>query len=586
MASKEFWLFIGSLVLLFSAVIITASTSLPVVNKIVQVFDPAFKGYTINDPINHYNKYMLWIAVFIGLLSGTSQFLRYKEFNFASQKAKFAKHVGIASVVAAVFTVLSSFWIKLGDWQFWLLMFTGLFTVATNVDYIFSFAKGNLKAAGSAFSHIGFGLMVAGMIASGLNQQHISTNPQAQAGLLDAEMLQKNVLLFKDMPMYFSGYQVTYQGDSTVGNLRTFVVNYEKLDTATGKVTEQFKVFPQAVYDNQVTAVKAYNPSTKRYPHKDIFTHLMLPPAESDRKEAEEQEKSLVYRPYELVGNQPVSILDSVETTANEKVLVETKVSLVGVNYQPTHPDYEPEEGDFAVGVKLAFAKKDTTFYAEPVAYLRGKMWGSLPVQLNDISMKVRLPEAALLHYLEADRDLNFKKFDLKAGQIINLNGKKITFAGVNKDPKVTKKQGDVAVAAILQVEDPKTGQTQTAEPVFIIRNGEIATEKGEIPSMGLHFYLTKIDPATESFEVQIAEGKTNTKPLPIEVAQKSFRTDYIVLETIVFPGINLFWLGSTLMMVGLGIAMFRRRKEKSVGSSTVGSLSTEVGGQSESASI
>nr|MCU0349129.1 cytochrome c biogenesis protein ResB [Saprospiraceae bacterium] len=110
--------------------------------------------------------------------------------------------------------------------------------------------------------------------------------------------------------------------------------------------------------------------------------------------------------------------------------------------------------------------------------------------------------------------------------------------------------------------------------------------EKGEIPSMGLHFYLTKIDPATESFEVQIAEGKTNTKPLPIEVAQKSFRTDYIVLETIVFPGINLFWLGSTLMMVGLGIAMFRRRKEKSVGSSTVGSLSTEVGGQSESASI
>jgi cytochrome c-type biogenesis protein CcmF len=256
-----------------------------------------------------------------------------------------------------------------------------------------------------------------------------------------------------------------------------------------------------------------------------------------------------------------------VETTGTEKVAVETKVSIVGVNYQPTHPDYTPAEGDFAVGVKLAFAKKDTVFYAEPVAYLRGKMWGSLPVQLNDISMKVRLPESALLHYLEeeAGRDLNFKKFDMKAGQSINLNGKKITFAGVNKSPKANQQEGDVAVGAILQVEDPKNGQTMSAEPIFIIRNGEILTEKARIPSMGLHFYLTKIDPATGSFELQIAEGKTTSKPIPVEIAQKSFRTDYIVLETIVFPGINLFWLGSTLMMIGLGVAMFRRRKERAM---------------------
>ncbi len=576
-ASKEFWLFIGSLVLLFSAVIITASTSLPVVNKIVQLSDPTFKGYTINDPISHYNKYMLWISVFMGLLSATAQFLRYKEFNFTSQKAKFAKHVGISAAAAIVLTILTSFWIDLHEWQFWLLMFTGLFTVAANVDYIFSFARGNLKMAGSAFSHIGFGLMVVGMIASGLNQEHISTNPSAQVGLLDAEMLQKNVLLFKNMPMYFSGYQVTYESDSTAGNLRTFVVNYEKLDTATGKVVEQFKVEPQAVYDNKVTEVKAFNPSTKRYLHKDIFTHLLLPPSESSQKGAEELEKSLVYRTHELVGDQPITIIDSVETTTGEKTTVETKVSVVGVNYKPSHPDYQPEVGDFAVGVKLAFAKKDTTFYAEPIAYLRGKMWGSLPVQMNDISMKVRLPEDALMYYLQADRNLNFKKFELKTGQTINLNGKQISFAGVNKQPNINKLKDDVAVSAILQVTNEKTNEVATAEPVFLIRKGEILPEKASVPSMGLHFFLTKIDPSTETFELQIAEGKPNEKPLPIEIAQKSFRTDFIVLETIVFPGINLFWLGSTLMMVGLGVAMFRRIREKKAGSSTASSLQSEA---------
>ena len=47
LASKEFWMFIGSLVLLFSACLITASTSLPVYNKIVELFDPTFEGYVI-----------------------------------------------------------------------------------------------------------------------------------------------------------------------------------------------------------------------------------------------------------------------------------------------------------------------------------------------------------------------------------------------------------------------------------------------------------------------------------------------------------------------------------------------------------
>jgi len=560
--SKEFWMFIGSLVLLFSAIIITASTSLPVVNKIAQIFKPEFKGYTISDPVSHFNKYMLWIAVFIGLFSAAAQFLRYKEFNFASQKAKFWKHIGIAGVGALGLTVLFNFWIKMGDWQFWLLMFTGLFTAVANLDYLFSFVKGNLKLAGSAFSHIGFGIMVAGTIASGLNKQHISSNPVAQAGLLDPDMLQKNVLLFKNMPMYMSGYQVTYKKDTLEGNLRIFTVNYEKLDSS-GKVVENFDVHPQAVYDNQVTEVKAYNPSTKRYLGKDIFTHLMMPPSETSVKAAQEQESNLVYRPYE-VGSEPITVVDSIETQTG-KIAAETKVSIVGVNFEPKNPDYDPVEGDFAVGVKLAFSKEDTTFYAEPMAYLRGQMWGSVPVQLNDLSMKVRLPEAALLHYLEADKDLKFKQFQFKAGQSINLNGKQITFAGVNKDPGINHQKDDVAVSAIMQVTDPKTGETQTAEPVFLIRKGQIMPEKGEIPSMGLHFYLTKIDPATETFDLQIAEGKIDNKPLPIEIAQKSYRTDYIVLEAIVFPGINLFWLGSTLMMLGLAVSMFRRRKEKQV---------------------
>jgi len=46
-------------------------------------------------------------------------------------------------------------------------------------------------------------------------------------------------------------------------------------------------------------------------------------------------------------------------------------------------------------------------------------------------------------------------------------------------------------------------------------------------------------------------------------MAANSYRDDYIVLEAIVFPGINFFWLGTIMMMAGLFIGMFRSIRDK-----------------------
>src|SRR5690606_19049180 len=75
--SREFWMFIGSLILLFSSILITGSTSLPVYNKILTFFDPGYVGKVIKDVIPHFNKYQLWIAVFVSILSSVAIFLRY-----------------------------------------------------------------------------------------------------------------------------------------------------------------------------------------------------------------------------------------------------------------------------------------------------------------------------------------------------------------------------------------------------------------------------------------------------------------------------------------------------------------------------
>ena len=54
----------------------------------------------------------------------------------------------------------------------------------------------------------------------------------------------------------------------------------------------------------------------------------------------------------------------------------------------------------------------------------------------------------------------------------------------------------------------------------------------------------------------------SDTPLLPLEIAEDAPRNDYIVLEAILFPGINLFWAGSLIMLMGMFIGMYKRLRK------------------------
>ncbi|RMD76422.1 MAG: cytochrome c assembly protein, partial [Bacteroidetes bacterium] len=372
-ASREFWMFIGSLVLFFSAAMITAATSLPVYNKIRQAFDPVFEGLTITEPVPFYNRYQLWIAVFIGLLSGIAQFLRYRERNFEAWRTRFFKHVMIASLAAIALTVVNALWINLFAWQYVLLCFAACFAITSNLDYLIAFLKANLKEGASAIAHIGFGVMIVGILASGLNKHHISKNPFAMRGLVEGateEDLARNVVLIKNAPLLLpeSGYEAEYLGDTIVGHKRTFFVEFRKRDEA-GRVAERFLLTPNILYDKNFEKVAASNPSTRRYWNKDIFTHIAwLPAPEISIEEKKAAEDSLDYQPY------VARIGDTIYTS---KVYAIVK----GMVMQPTHRDYHPQPGDYAMGLQIEFHEldADTAWLATPVVVLRGNLMYQYP---------------------------------------------------------------------------------------------------------------------------------------------------------------------------------------------------------------
>lgn len=564
--SKEFWMFIGALVLLFSSAMITASTSLPVYNKIREFFDPAFIGQVINDQEAHHNKYQLWIGVFIGLLSGFSQYLRWREFNWASHQKKFWKHTGIALAVTALLTGLALIWIEARAWQYMLLLFTGIFAVVTNLDYLISFARGNVKLAGSALSHIGFGIMIVGILASGLNKHHISTNPFAQRGLLEEERLGTNILLFKNMPMFMSGYQVTYAGDRFEGNNRIFDIHFQEMN-AQGDVRREFTLQPTALYDNKVTKVAAYNPSTKHYLHKDIFTHLAsIPLVEADVKMAREQEDSLKYRPITISAEVPDVLIDTLQVQG-EPVARRYEVFLEEVLFEATHTSYQAQPEDYTLGARIRVedTRRDTHYIAEPMMALRrNNLLYTYPVHIQEIATKIRLTDDIFEQILKPEEELPYVTYELLNGERFEVGPYQLHFKGFDREPghpAYEAEKDDIAIGAILEVTAPGLDSAVQAIPVYLIRGNRPYNFKDELLELGLHFRFAGLNPEKETIAIQVAYNPLPTN-LKVEAAYAP-RTDFVVLETIVFPGINLFWLGSVMMMIGLTFSMYFRIQTK-----------------------
>jgi cytochrome c-type biogenesis protein CcmF len=86
---------------------------------------------------------------------------------------------------------------------------------------------------------------------------------------------------------------------------------------------------------------------------------------------------------------------------------------------------------------------------------------------------------------------------------------------------------------------------------------------KDESIAMGAHVKFLSLNPQTGAATVAIARSEEKAQQIPVEIAENVGRSDYIVLQAIVFPGINYFWIGSVLMMFGLTLSWIWRLRNK-----------------------
>lgn len=573
LSSKEFWIFMGSLVLFFSSVLIAGSTSLPVFNKIRQIFDPLYSGQVITDPIPHYNKYQIWIALFVLILSSAAQYLRFREINWSSNRNKFILHTGIHLFISGILYFPMNSWLQPLAWQYRLLLFASLYGVVANLAVLISYFQTKTKWVSSVLSHTGFGLMIIGILASGLNQKIISNNPFIMDGLIEGgseESLRKNILIFKNTPIRMQQYEVNYVSDSLEHYTRSYHLTFVEHNEKNERI-DSFQLKPTVIYDKSFTKIAASNPATHRYWNKDIFTHIAsLPQVEMDMELRKQKEDSLKYNSLKIALNKPYLYTDTQYLEDQDtQIFRKYTILITNVDYSPEHPEYEAQKGDLAIGLDMKIERDDDPdiITAKPVIVLRENLLYSYPVQINEWSTRIRLPEEVFENLYTFEEDLDYKAYRLGVNESMIQNENEIIFEGYVRNPRTNDyipEDGDLAVGANIRVKS-KEGKSYRVMPVFLIRKGEPLNVKAEIPALGIHLRFPLLDPKTEKAEISYAYAPIKNAPITVDISTEALRSDYIVLEAIEFPGINLFWGGSCLMMIGLLLGMVLRLTPKIV---------------------
>ena len=280
--SREFWMFIGSLVFFLAAMFIIAKTSVPVYNKIF--------GKNIAQPEDvefSYNKVIVLVAIIIGLLSAVTQYFKYKK----TESTYILKKIALPTLIAAIITVLLAIFYPLTYYKggagflgaVYVALFATIYSVISNAAYIWSGLNGKLKAAGGSIAHIGFALMIVGILISSSNKKVISNSSANGINLQisgkdpltkQTDNPLENLTLIRQVPATMGAYEVTYLRDS-FGNekgRRFYELLFQRKDKNSKKVLEQFTLWPDVyiMKDNNMSS----NPDTKSYLGKDVFTYI------------------------------------------------------------------------------------------------------------------------------------------------------------------------------------------------------------------------------------------------------------------------------------------------------------------------
>ncbi|GAB3556683.1 cytochrome c biogenesis protein CcsA [Spirosoma fluminis] len=411
--TKEFWLFIGATVLCLAAFQVVATTSIPVYNKVLELFGKVSNLALPANQIAHYNKFQVWFFVIIAVLTGIGQFMWWRKIDNKKWDALITPGI-ITLLISAGLIAFNS----MSNPVYMALLVASVFALAANGTILLGIIRGNYRMSGGAIAHIGMALMLIGILYSSGYSRVISLNT---SGLMisnsddftkDGNKENKeNVLLWLNQPERMDNYQVTYRGQQIeVRGVPGYVsrddvsviegdfhgiaqrdieqngkVYYKKGDTL-GLYPENvhyaveyrepngqvFTLYPRIQVNKRMGVV--LSPDSRHSLQRDIYTYIATAPDPSEEKKWEKTETYSVAIKDTFFLNDYVAILDDVIRT-NE---------VDGTQLGPN---------DAAVKAQVRVLSKNGEQVLNPVFIIKDRMVGRRADTSDELGIRLQLNE-------------------------------------------------------------------------------------------------------------------------------------------------------------------------------------------------
>ncbi len=484
--SIEFWVFLGVIVLMLSSFQILFTTSLPVINKVF--------GTHLAPPIDaqaHYSKWQIWFAIVFSFVAGTAQFYWWN----TKEKVFSKKGLSLFTLVIAIVLLVSTISIFYFEYTngvidrknhglevsissaglaqqlitYVLLLAASFYVIISSFLILRGLWKQKVSLSGGAISHIGFAMMLMGILFSSGYSKVVSLNSTAKVinPEFSEEMNTENVFLRANETNFMNEYQLSFKGKRVecddcptyVDVSQLFPTGDEKIYLAKSDFIYQGKVFKKKGDTVQISPENTFF----EVQYKDrggeeftLFPRAQINPAMGGLLASPDLKRSLTKDLYTHVSSVPNP--SSIEWGETKEIIV----------------------------------KKDSMFF------LNG-----IPASLDSIKREIDM-----------------------VGLEIDSN--------------------DLVVMAYISLHNKSNIEILQPSIVFSKKIGKPLQVFDVNYNAGVIIDLANINQKTGEFTFNY----------------KTTEHDYIILKAIEKPLINILWIGTLVLMLGFGIASYRRYKE------------------------
>lgn len=502
--TREFWMFVGGMLMFASAVHITFQTSLPVLNHFLEpfsgLFDRLFQstGWPLarklaahdlapgTDFDATYHAVQVPLAFLFISITAFTQYLRYRTDSGKGLSMKLLR-----SLLAAV--VLTGAFLLAYDFDMWeaprvALLLACLWSAAANADYVVQVLKGQWNFAGASLSHIGFALVIFGAVLSTAKKDIISANHFGDLAMLsEALSNEEDLLLLEGDTIPMGPYYVCYRERRQEGIHAKFAVDYYET------VPETYEAGQVVARDGFLFQCLQGHTASPDFT-SDLEDHWTFIPIPNERQQREA-------KPWSAGRPGPFIFTLDPRIQLNEQM------------------GNAPEP--------------DTKRYWNRDLYTHIK-WG-----------RVSDPEADEDGWMDGRKHDLMRRDSLVIGKSI-LALDSISAVTLNQKPAFGLLDKDLAVAAHFRLTGNGPDTNFTA--LYIVRDSLLIPDMVTLDTRGIKVRIDGFRPAEATFETVIWENL-------------SIRRDFIVMQAIVFPQINLLWLGCLIMTAGALMAVRQRRR-------------------------